>query len=297
MSAHTLSPPTSPTSRISPPSATRANRALGRHRRMLQVRTFAAAEHARGLAARSIQRRLSALRTFYEFLVREGSSTHNPARDVRAPKQKKRLPTTLDADQMGRLLAFRADDTLSSRDKAVMELFYSSGLRLAELVSLDLASLDLKDRTVRVVGKGAKSRIVPIGRYAVEALENWLERACRAPEERRAERSTREVDAGGPRGRGLRRPRRAAALGASRAAAGRPVGTPARPRRARAPAHVPPLLRDPPARVQRQSARGAGAPRARRHRHDPGVYPPGFPAPGEGLRRFAPASAGAGRSA
>jgi integrase/recombinase XerC len=145
----------------------------------LQVRTFAAADHARGLSARSIQRRLSALRTFYDFLVREGGVAHNPALDVRAPKQKKRLPTTLDADQMGRLLAFRTDDTLSSRDKAVMELFYSSGLRLTELVSLDMTSLDLKDRMVRVMGKGAKSRILPIGRYAVAALEHWLlERAA-----------------------------------------------------------------------------------------------------------------------
>src|ERR1700677_103764 len=139
-----------------------------------QVRTFAATDHARGLSARSIQRRLSALRTFYEFLVREGEGAHNPALDVRAPKQKKRLPTTLDADQMGRLLAFRTDDTLSSRDKAVMELFYSSGLRLAELVSLDLTARDLKDRMVRVTGKAAKSRFLPIGRYAVAALEHWL---------------------------------------------------------------------------------------------------------------------------
>ena len=139
-----------------------------------QVRSFAAATHAQGLAARSIQRRLSALRTFFEFLMREGASTRNPAVVVRAPKQKKRLPTTLDADQMGRLLAFRTDDTLSARDKAVMELFYSSGLHLAELVSLDLTSIDLKDRTVRVLGKGAKSRVLPIGRYAIAALERWL---------------------------------------------------------------------------------------------------------------------------
>ncbi len=153
----------------------------------LQVRTFAATSHARGLSARSIQRRLSALRTFFEFLMREGASMRNPAVDVRAPKQKKRLPTTLDADQMGRLLAFRTDDTLSARDKAVMELFYSSGLRLTELVTLDVASLDLKDRTVRVLGKGAKSRVLPIGRYAIAALERWLaERAvllAKAPAE------------------------------------------------------------------------------------------------------------------
>jgi integrase/recombinase XerC len=140
----------------------------------VQVRTFAAASHAQGLAARSIQRRLSALRTFFEFLMREGASMRNPAVDVRAPKQKKRLPATLDADQMGRLLAFRTDDTLSARDKAVMELFYSSGLRLTELVSLDVTSIDLKDRTVRVIGKGAKSRILPIGRHAIAARQRWL---------------------------------------------------------------------------------------------------------------------------
>jgi integrase/recombinase XerC len=138
------------------------------------VRTFAASGHAGGLAARSIQRRLSAVRTFYEFLLREGVSTSNPAEDVRAPKIKKRLPTTLDADQMGRLLAFRAEDSLSTRDKAIMELFYSSGLRLSELVGLDLSALDLADRTVRVLGKGAKSRVLPIGRFAVAALSKWL---------------------------------------------------------------------------------------------------------------------------
>jgi integrase/recombinase XerC len=98
---------------------------------------------------------------------------------VQAPKTKKRLPGTLDADQMARLLNFRADDTLSARDKAIMELFYSSGLRLAELVSLDLPSIDLKDRTLRVVGKGGKSRIVPVGRFAVDALRAWFaERAA-----------------------------------------------------------------------------------------------------------------------
>jgi integrase/recombinase XerC len=139
-----------------------------------QVRAFAAAEHAGGMAPRSIQRRLSALRSFYEFLLREGAAARNPAQGVRAPKTKKRLPQTLDADQMARLLDFRVDDSLSSRDKAIMELFYSSGLRLSELVGLDLSAIDLKDRTVRVLGKGNKARIVPIGRYALGALNSWL---------------------------------------------------------------------------------------------------------------------------
>jgi integrase/recombinase XerC len=139
------------------------------------VRTFAAALHGAGLAPRSIQRHLSAARTFYEFLMREGHCARNPALDVRAPKTKKRLPATLDADQMGRLLAFRVDDSLSARDKAIMELFYSSGLRLAELVSLSVTAVDLKDRTVRVLGKGSKTRIVPVGRQAVDALKAWLQ--------------------------------------------------------------------------------------------------------------------------
>jgi integrase/recombinase XerC len=138
------------------------------------IRTFAAAQHGAALSPRSIQRRLSAARTFFDFLMREGHCTRNPALDVRAPKTKKRLPNTLDADQMGRLLAFRVDDSLSARDKAMMELFYSSGLRLAELTGLHVAAVDLADRTVRVLGKGNKTRIVPVGRQAVAALKAWL---------------------------------------------------------------------------------------------------------------------------
>jgi integrase/recombinase XerC len=144
-----------------------------------QMRAFAAALHGDKLSPRSIQRRLSAARTFYEFLMREGHAARNPARDVRAPKQKKRLPATLDADQMGRLLSFRVDDTLSARDKAIMEFFYSSGLRLSELVNLAVGAVDLADRTVSVIGKGNKGRIVPIGRQAIAALKTWLKQRAR----------------------------------------------------------------------------------------------------------------------
>jgi integrase/recombinase XerC len=94
---------------------------------------------------------------------------------VQAPKARKRLPTTLDADTMARLLEFRSDDRLGVRDKAIMELLYSSGLRLAELLGLDLADLDLRDRTVRVMGKGRKARIVPVGRHAADSLARWLQ--------------------------------------------------------------------------------------------------------------------------
>lgn len=139
------------------------------------VRSFAARSHAAGLGPRSIQRRLSALRTFFGFLLREGALTNNPATDIRAPKAARRLPHTLDADQIGRLLEISGTDTLAVRDRAFMELFYSSGLRLAELLGLDLPDLDLADRTVRVTGKGGKSRILPVGRQAVAALRRWLD--------------------------------------------------------------------------------------------------------------------------
>ncbi len=145
------------------------------------VRSFAAQSHRRGLAPRSIQRRLSAVRSLCRFLIREGELAHEPAAGVQAPKARKRLPTTLDADTMARLLEFRSDERLGVRDKAIMELFYSSGLRLAELLGLDLTDLDLRDRTVRVMGKGRKARIVPVGRQAAAALARWLqERAALA---------------------------------------------------------------------------------------------------------------------
>ena len=145
------------------------------------VRVFAARAHAGGLAPRSVQRRLSAVRGFFGYLVREGAAASNPAVDIRAPKAAKRLPGTLDVDQITQLLQIPGDDSLAVRDRAIMELFYSSGLRLAELVGLALTDVDLADRTVRVLGKGAKTRIVPVGRKACEAIRLWLkERAALA---------------------------------------------------------------------------------------------------------------------
>ncbi len=138
------------------------------------VRVFAARAHAAGLGPRSVQRRLSAVRSFFNYLTREGVVPHNPAVDIRAPKAARRLPGTLDVDQIAQLLDIPADDALAVRDRAIMELFYSSGLRLAELVGLDLAHIDLADRTVRVLGKGSKTRILPVGRKAVEAITAWL---------------------------------------------------------------------------------------------------------------------------
>lgn len=138
------------------------------------VRMFAAAEFRRGSSPRTIQRRLSALRSFFNFLLRERALDANPALDVQAPKARRRLPETIDADLMTRLLAFRTDTQLGVRDKAIMELFYSSGLRLSELVGLSENDIHLADRTVRVLGKGNKERIVPVGRFAIDAIARWL---------------------------------------------------------------------------------------------------------------------------
>jgi integrase/recombinase XerC len=138
------------------------------------VRLFAARQHSRGLGPRSIQRQLSAVRSFFRYLVREGVLTSNPGVDIRAPKVARRLPHTLDTDQMARLLGGKAETGLDVRDQAILELLYSSGLRLQELVSLDLAQVDLADRTVRVHGKGNKVRILPVGRRAVDAIRRWL---------------------------------------------------------------------------------------------------------------------------
>ena len=146
------------------------------------LRTFSAAGFRRGLNPRSLQRRLSAVRTFYRYLRREKHVKRNPAEGLTSPKAAKRLPGNLDADRMARLLDIRGDGPLVARDRAILELFYSSGLRLAELVGLDLGSLDLRDGMVRVTGKGSKERILPVGRYAQEALSTWLRaRATLAP--------------------------------------------------------------------------------------------------------------------
>lgn len=143
------------------------------------VRAFAAACHRQGLSGKSIQRKLSAVRGLFDYLLREHRVGANPANDIRAPKSERRLPSVLDVDQMSRLLAMPAAtgvdaDPLAVRDHALMELLYSSGLRLAEIIGLDLQALDLADALVTVTGKGRKTRVVPVGRQARAALERWL---------------------------------------------------------------------------------------------------------------------------
>ena len=138
------------------------------------LRRFAAVSHGAGLDPRSIQRRLSGARSFLKYLIREGELEHNPAVGVSAPRAARKLPATLDVDQMGSLLTIQGDDPVTLRDRAMLELLYSSGLRLAELTGLDLTDLDLADGMVRVTGKGRKTRLVPVGRTAREALRAWL---------------------------------------------------------------------------------------------------------------------------
>jgi integrase/recombinase XerC len=139
------------------------------------IRQHVANRHRQGLGSASLQRELSAMRSFYQYLLANNLATQNPAKHVKAPKAIRKLPKTLDVDQVSGLLDAGTDSVLEVRDVAMFELFYSSGLRLSELVDLNLLDLDLSDKTLRVQsGKGGKARILPIGSKAVLAIQNWL---------------------------------------------------------------------------------------------------------------------------
>lgn len=139
-----------------------------------QLRVYVAQRHRAGLSGKSLQRELSTIRSLFRYLQQEGAAENNPGQGIKAPKVKRRLPATLDTDQLSSLLDVADDSALSLRDLAMLELFYSSGLRLAELVSVDLHGPDLNDATLKVTGKGGKARQVPIGRKAVAALRRWI---------------------------------------------------------------------------------------------------------------------------
>lgn len=139
-----------------------------------KARAYAAGLHHQGLSAKSIQRLLSSARSFYRHLLRAGAAVQNPFAGVSAPRAPKRLPKALSVEQAGLLMELPGDAPIVARDRAIMELFYSSGLRLSELVSLNVEDVDLADATVRVTGKGAKTRVLPVGRHAREAIGEWL---------------------------------------------------------------------------------------------------------------------------
>jgi integrase/recombinase XerC len=147
-------------------------RLLDEHR----IRTFIARCHNAGVGGRSLQRQLSALRSLFKFMLDQGLMATNPAAAVKAPKSGRKLPAVLDVDQMHQLLAIDGDDALAVRDRALMELVYSSGLRLAEVAGLESDAIDSGDRTVRVTGKGGKTRLVPVGHAALEAIAAWQRR-------------------------------------------------------------------------------------------------------------------------
>lgn len=144
------------------------------------LRFYVAQNHRRGLSGKSQQRKLSTVRTFFHYLIREGHAKANPAIGLAAPKTAKRLPRTLDTDQMSQLLDQRpasnspSNQWHTTRDQAMLELLYSSGLRLSEMVSSNIPSIDWDDATIRVVGKGNKERVIPVGRMALKAIKRWL---------------------------------------------------------------------------------------------------------------------------
>lgn len=139
-----------------------------------QMRRYVATLHGRGLSAKSIARALSAWRGFYEYLIHHKGFKQNPVTGLRAPKAAKTLPQALSVDQAVKLVDITDDDALALRDHAIFELFYSSGLRLSELVGLNIGMLDFTDGTVTVTGKGNKTRIVPLGSHAANAIQVWI---------------------------------------------------------------------------------------------------------------------------
>lgn len=142
--------------------------------RVHHIRRFIASLHARGLSGTSLGRALSAWRGFFGFLMRDHAFDHNPCVGVRAPRSARMLPSALSPEEMAKLMDLPADAKHAVRDRAMFELFYSSGLRLSELTALTVADIDFNDATVRVLGKGAKTRIVPVGRFALRCLRDWL---------------------------------------------------------------------------------------------------------------------------
>ena len=138
-----------------------------------QLRGFVAAEHRRGLSPKSLQRRLSACRSFYAWLVKQGRIAASPAASIRSPKAPRKLPQVLDPDEAKALVEVPTDAPLGLRDRALLELFYSSGLRLSELCALRWRDLVLGDALVNVLGKGNKQRSVPLGSHARAALAEW----------------------------------------------------------------------------------------------------------------------------
>ena len=141
-----------------------------------QARLFAAGLRHLNLSSRSIARTLSAARSFYKFLIREGEGKTNPFEGISTPRGERKLPRTLNIEQAAQLVMITPDSDLTFRDRAILELLYSSGLRLSEIERSNVCDVDLADRTMTILGKGGKTRIVPVGRHAITAIKSWLQR-------------------------------------------------------------------------------------------------------------------------
>ena len=140
------------------------------------MRTVISRQHAGGLSGRSLARRLSAVRSLFKYLIRHKQIESNPVADVPAPKDHPGLPETLQIEDIQRLFALDGDDALLLRDRAIFEMVYSCGLRLAEVIGLDTDSIDMQDGMVRVLGKGSKVRNLPVGQQALHAVRDWKTR-------------------------------------------------------------------------------------------------------------------------
>ena len=141
-----------------------------------QARLFAAGLRHLNLSSRSIARTLSATRSFYKFLIREGEGKTNPFEGISTPRGERKLPRTLNIEQAAQLVMITPDSDLTFRDRAILELLYSSGLRLSEIERSNVCDIDLADKTMTILGKGGKTRIVPVGRHAITAINSWLQR-------------------------------------------------------------------------------------------------------------------------
>ena len=157
----------------------------------LTIREFLNYLYGQNYTKSTTARKLATLRSFYKFLVRRNSVSANPLSTIRTPKQEKRLPKCLDLEQVQKLLEAPGDgDLLSARDKAMLEVLYSSGIRVSELVELEMADLDLQEGVLRVRGKGRKDRLTPIGSQAIKALQRYFElrsvdSRCQGPQSHR----------------------------------------------------------------------------------------------------------------
>ena len=242
--------------------------------RRAQLSRMLATFHGQGLSGRSLARMLSAWRAFYRFLLeRDRALGEDPCVGLKAPKSPKRLPSALTPDEAVRLVAIEGDDALSLRDRALFELAYSSGLRLSELAGLDVDGVDLATGEVRVWGKGAKERVVPVGAAARDAITAWLARRAALPV---ADSQALFVGSGGRRVSPRTIERRLATWAIKR-------GLDA----ARAPAHAAAFVRVARAAVVGRPARRPGDAGPRVDREHAGVHAPRLPGARQGVRRRA----------